>query len=213
MFHALGKTVGRTRMFLGDALGWRATQRQYAALAWGLILGCVWLVIGQGGAPSPEITLAALYLFGVLAAVCAIDARYGIIPDSLVIALAAGGLIQVVMTDQNQLAERAVEAGLFFAAGWLFRAAYLRLRGYHGLGLGDVKFGAAAVIWTGIEAAPRLLIVAVLSALTSLAILRVDGYRLERQQAISFGPHLAIGLWLTWLMALMQVEIVPFGFR
>ena len=213
IFRALGKTIGRTRMFLADALGWRGTWRQYSPIAWGLVAGWIWLLAAVGKDPSwPAIVPAALYLFGVLAAVCAIDARYGIIPDGLVIALAVGGLIQVVATGQAELSQRIAEAGLFFAAGWLFRAGYRRVRGHHGLGFGDVKFAAAAVIWIGIEAAPRLLIMAVLSALASLVILRIEGHRLHRQQAISFGPHLAIGLWLSWLADILQVDVLQPGF-
>ena len=189
---------------------WRITWPTNQPIAWGLVAGWIWLLAAVSKDPSwPEIVLAALYLFGVLAAVCAIDARYGIIPDSLVIALAAGGLIQVVVTRQAELPQRISEAGLFFAAGWLFRAGYRRVRGHHGLGFGDVKFATAAVIWIGIEAAPRLLIMAVLSALASLVILRIEGHRLHRQQAISFGPHLAIGVWLSWLVEILQPGIWP----
>jgi leader peptidase (prepilin peptidase)/N-methyltransferase len=205
MIRALGKTAGRTRFFLGGALGWRAPQRQYAPIAWCLVAGWIWLLAGlRGDAAWPEILPAALYLSAVLAAVCAIDARYGIIPDSLVIALAIGGLIGIVVTDPTELLQRVIEAGLFFVAAWLFRAGYRRVRGYHGLGFGDVKFATAGMLWIGIEAAPGLLIVAVLSALVSLLILRADGHRLDRTQAISFGPHLAISLWLNWIFGVMQ---------
>jgi leader peptidase (prepilin peptidase)/N-methyltransferase len=206
MIRALGRTAGRTRFFLGGALGWRAPQRQYAPIAWCLIAGWIWLLAGlRGDAAWPEIVLAALYLSGILAAVCAIDARYGIIPDSLVIALAIGGLIEIVVTGPLPgLLQRLIEAGLFFVAAWLFRTVYHRVRGYHGLGFGDVKFASAGVLWIGIEAVPRLLIVAVLSALVSLLILRADGLRLDRTQAISFGPHLAIGLWLCWIFDVLQ---------
>jgi leader peptidase (prepilin peptidase)/N-methyltransferase len=205
MIRALGKTAGRTRLFLGGALGWRAPQRQYAPIAWCLVAGWIWLLAGlRGNAAWPEILPAALYLSGILAAVCAIDARYGIIPNSLVIALAIGGLIEIVVSGPPDRLQQVIEAGLFFIAAWLFRTGYHRLRGYHGLGFGDVKFASAGVLWIGIAAAPRLLIVAVLSALISLLILRTDGHRLDRTQAISFGPHLAIGLWLSWILDVLQ---------
>jgi leader peptidase (prepilin peptidase)/N-methyltransferase len=205
MIRALGKTAGRTRLFLGGALGWRAPQRQYAPIAWCLVAGWIWLLAGlRGNAAWPEILPAALYLSGILAAVCAIDARYGIIPNSLVIALVIGGLIEIVVSGPPDRLQQVIEAGLFFIAAWLFRTGYHRLRGYHGLGFGDVKFASAGVLWIGIAAAPRLLIVAVLSALISLLILRTDGHRLDRTQAISFGPHLAIGLWLSWILDVLQ---------
>jgi leader peptidase (prepilin peptidase)/N-methyltransferase len=210
MIRALGKTLGRTALFLGHALQWQGAQRQYALIAWSLIAGWIWLLIGLRGEPAwPEITLAALCLSGLLAAVCAIDARYGIIPDSLVIALAVGGLVQIVVIGPPDRLQRLIEAGLFFVAAWLFRAGYYRLRGHHGLGFGDVKLATAAMLWIGIEAAPGLLIIAVLSALASLLILRVDGHKLHRLQAISFGPHLALGVWLSWLVEVLQSGIWP----
>ena len=69
MIRALGKTAGRTRLFLHQALAWRAPQRLYAPLAWGLIAGWIWLLAGLCGDPAwTETTLAALCLFWVLVA-------------------------------------------------------------------------------------------------------------------------------------------------
>jgi leader peptidase (prepilin peptidase)/N-methyltransferase len=205
MIRALRKTGDRTSRFLGDALAWRAPDRQHAVVAWCLIAGAVWLVASLAGAPAwPEQALTGLYLVAVLAAVCAIDARYGIIPDSLVVALAAGGLVQTYLLGQAELVQRCLEAIVVFALAAGFRAAYRRLRGHDGLGFGDVKFATASVLWIGIEAVPGMLLVAVLSALASLVILRLEGHDLDGKHAISFGPHLAIGLWLTWIFGPLQ---------
>lgn len=204
---ALRKTSGRTGRFLGRALAWRAPDRQHFAVAWGLVAGAVWLSIGLPEDPVwPEAALAGLYLMAVLAAICAIDARYGIIPDSLVAALAAGGLLQTSFGGLAELVERAIEGIAVFAAATLFRASYRWLRGFDGLGFGDVKFAAAAALWVGIQGLPILLLVAVLSATVSLLIMRAEGQRLHGQQAISFGPHLAVGLWLAWVAGPL-----PFG--
>lgn len=203
MIRALCKTGGRTRRFLGDALAWRAPDRQHALVAWGLIAGAVWLLASPAGASGwSGLAPAGLYLLAVLAGVCAIDARYGIIPDSLVVGLAAGGFIQAYVLEPAGLLQRGFEAMLFLAAAWLFRAAYRWVRGYNGLGFGDVKFATAGVLWIGIDAVPGLLLIAVLSALASLVILRAEGQGLEGTQAISFGPHLAVGIWLMWAAAL-----------
>jgi leader peptidase (prepilin peptidase)/N-methyltransferase len=45
---------------------------------------------------------------------------------------------------------------------------------------------------------------AVLSAVISLVIMRAEGHELHGQQAVSFGPHLAVGLWLTWIAGSLQ---------
>ena len=205
MIGTLHKTSGRTGRFLGRALAWRAPDRAHAAVAWGLVAGAVWLVVGLPADPVwPEVALAGLYLVTLLAAVCAIDARYGIIPDSLVAALAAGGLLQSWLGGQAGPLERAFEAVGVLVAAALFRASYRWIRGFDGLGFGDVKFVTAATLWIGIQGVPFLLLMAVLSAVISLLILRAEGHDLHGQQAISFGPHLAVGLWLTWVAG-------PFG--
>jgi leader peptidase (prepilin peptidase)/N-methyltransferase len=142
-----------------------------------------------------------------LSAICAIDARYGIIPDSLVAALAAGGLAQAYFDGQAGLLERGFEVVVVLAGAALFRASYRWIRGFDGLGFGDVKFVTAAALWIGIQGVPVLLLMAVLSALVSLLIMRAEGHDLHGQQAISFGPHLAVGLWLTWVAGSLQ-----FGF-
>ena len=200
MILALRKTSGRTGRFLGRALAWRATDRAHAVVAWGLVAGAVWFAAGLPGDPDwPEAALLGIYLVAVLAAICAIDARYGIIPDSLVAAVGVGGLLHTLLAGQAGLLERGLGALAVFAVGALLRALYRRARGFDGLGFGDVKFVTAATLWVGVQGMPTLLVLAVLSATASLVIMRAEGCKLDGRQAISFGPHLAVGLWLAWL--------------
>ena len=206
MIRAVRRTSGRTGRFLLDALAWREPDRQYALVAWSLLSGAVWLGVCLVTQPVwAELTLVCFYLVGVLAAVCAIDARYGIIPNSLVVALVIGQILHAFLTGQGEgLLQRSYEAMLVFAAACLFRTAYRWLRGYDGLGFGDVKFATAGVLWIGIEGVPGLLLVAVLSAVASQLILKAEGHDLDGKQAISFGPHLAIGIWLIWIADPLQ---------
>ena len=46
MTRALRKTGARIRRFFGDALAWRAPDRQYGVVAWGLIAGAIWFAAG-----------------------------------------------------------------------------------------------------------------------------------------------------------------------
>ena len=170
-------------------------------MAWGLIAGALWFAIGLAGDPGWALpAIAGCYLVVLLAAVCAIDGRYGIIPDSMVLALAAGGALSPGCGARRSFWSRGFEAALVFAAASMFRAVYRWLRGYDGLGFGDVKFVAAGTLWIGAEGIPGLLLIAVVSALVSLLILRAQGHELHGKQAISFGPHLAIGLWWVWVL-------------
>jgi leader peptidase (prepilin peptidase) / N-methyltransferase len=208
MMQVLRKTTGRTSQFLGNALAGRAPDRQHVLVAWGLVGGAALLMASLAGAPAwPALTLAGVYLVAVLAAVCAIDARYGIIPDSLVVALAVGGVLQTSIPGHGELLQRGFEALVLFLAACLFRAAYRGVRGHDGLGFGDVKFATAGVLWIGIEGVPVMLLLAVFSAMASLLVLKAEGHELSAKQAISFGPHLAVGLWLAWI-----VGPLPFGF-
>lgn len=195
----LRKTGARTAFFLLQALLWRPVERQYAVVAWGLVAGLVWLTVGVAGDLDWAPLAGGCYIVVLLAAVCAIDGRYGIIPDSLVMALVVGGVLQTVLLGLGDLWGRGLEALGVFAAGSLFRAGYRWLRGYDGLGFGDVKFVAAGTLWIGVEGIPGLLLIAVASAVASLLILKFEGYDLHGKQAISFGPHLALGLWLIWV--------------
>ena len=55
-------------------------------MAWGLIAGAVWLAINLAGDPGWMLpAIAGCYLVVLLASVCTIDDRYGIIPDSMVL--------------------------------------------------------------------------------------------------------------------------------
>lgn len=206
MIRALVKTSDRTSRFLGGSLAGRSPDRQYFVVAWGLIAGALWLVANlPENTESPVVVLMGLYLVAVLAAICAIDARYGIIPDSLVAAIAVGGAIQTFLLTETSLMQRGIEAVLVLIGGYLFRGLYSALRGYEGLGQGDLKFAAAGVFWVGLEGIAGLLLAAVLSALASLSILKAQGFNLHGKLPISFGPHLAVALWLIWILDSLQL--------
>ena len=124
-----------------------------------------------------------------------IDIRHGIIPDWLNLTIAGLGLSKAVIIDGPFAGlEAACEGAVIGAIFWLLRRLYFTFRQIQGLGLGDVKFLAAAGIWVGITGLPLLLLVATLAALACAGIMQLAGQRLTGQTSISFGPFLAIGL-------------------
>lgn len=133
-------------------------------------------------------------LGGVLAL---IDIRHGIIPDWLNLAIAGLGLARMAvaggLADVVEAACQGTAIGLMF---WLLRRLYFTLRKIQGLGLGDVKFLAAAGIWTGISAIPLLLLIAALTALAAAGVMQRAGQDMTRRTSLPFGPFLAIGLLL-----------------
>jgi leader peptidase (prepilin peptidase)/N-methyltransferase len=137
--------------------------------------------------------------FATLCVLCGslalIDFRRSIIPDALNFAVAGLGLAKAVI-DGGVAAglETIVEAFAVAAIFWLFRRLYFALRKIQGLGLGDVKFLAAATPWVGIAGIPMLLLIAALSALLAIGGAQLAGQSLTRQTSLPFGPFLALGL-------------------
>src|SRR5688500_8694859 len=148
---ALMKTAGRTQAFIRHALIWREPYREYGAVGWLFVVGAAWLTFGVvTGLDPPAAAIWGCYLLMVLVAICAIDARFGIIPDALVIWLGAGGLLQLAGQDWEIVGMRIFAAALVFAGGCLLRWVYRTLRGHDGLGFGDVKFLFAGALWIGL---------------------------------------------------------------
>ena len=150
---------------------------------------------------------ASFVLLCLLSAVLAwIDIRDGIIPDWLNLTIAGVGLLRAVIVDGPLAGSEALcEGAAIGAIFWLLRRLYFAFRKIQGLGLGDVKFLAAAAIWVGVMGIPMLLMVAALTALACAAVMQLTGRQLTAQTAMSFGPFLAIGL----LISLMVQQYWP----
>jgi leader peptidase (prepilin peptidase)/N-methyltransferase len=131
-------------------------------------------------------------LSGVLAW---IDIDHGIIPNWLNLTIAGLGLSKALIIGGPSASLEAVwEAAVIGAVFWLLRRLYFSLRKIQGLGLGDVKFLAAAGIWVGVAGLPVLLMIAALTALACAGVMQLAGCQLTGQTSISFGPFLAVGL-------------------
>jgi leader peptidase (prepilin peptidase) / N-methyltransferase len=140
----------------------------------------------------------ALVLIALLVTIAIIDFRMYIIPDVANLALLVLGVAYFYLqTDRNILE---LLMGVLLAGGsiWLFRICYFYLRGQQGLGLGDVKFMAAASAWLSVDAIPIMMLLSCISALAFAIISAVCKGRLTAKSRIAFGPHLAVGLGTMW---------------
>ncbi|MCG2672817.1 prepilin peptidase [Bradyrhizobium sp. GCM10023182] len=200
MIAELRKTATRTGHYLTRSLVCREPYQDQVLVVWLLVFGLFWVLL-SGQVDQKRIAYFALSvaLASLLAAICAIDARFGIIPNKLVGAMAACGLAGVFLLDPDEVMYRIAEVVIVAIAMAAFRAVYRWVRGYDGLGFGDVKFLAAATFWIGLRSLPALLLIAVVSALASAFLLRSARYEVDGRHAIPFGPHLAVGLWLAWV--------------
>jgi leader peptidase (prepilin peptidase)/N-methyltransferase len=161
---------------------------------------------GNGRMPADTLFIgffATLSLLGIVLAW--IDIRDGIIPDWLNLTIAGLGLAKAAIIGGFQASIEAAGAGAAIGSiFWLLRRLYFGLRKIQGLGLGDVKFLAAAGIWIGVAGLPTLLLTAALTALTAAAVMQCAGRDMNRGTSLPFGPFLTIGL----LLALLVQQII-----
>jgi len=74
-----------------------------------------------------------------------------------------------------------------------------RLLGQPALGLGDAKLAAVAGAWLGLDGLGISMALAVFSGAAVGTLGRCTG-RLGPRQPFPFGPFIAFGIWMTWLM-------------
>jgi leader peptidase (prepilin peptidase) / N-methyltransferase len=149
-----------------------------------------------------------LWVLGVFVALCLlcgllslIDIQRGIIPDKLNLSIAVLGIIKAILGNGPQDAIAALgQAAAIGVIFWLLRRLYFFWRRVQGLGLGDVKFLAAAGTWIGIAGLPILLLIATSGALVAVGGMRLARRDVTKQTSLPFGPFLASGLVLTALL-------------
>jgi leader peptidase (prepilin peptidase)/N-methyltransferase len=170
----------------------------YSAVAAGLYLFAHWPQLGGFVAPSAAL-LAALILIALF------DAVYFVIPDGPVWFLAATGLGVSLLADPAGTPERLAAAAAGYASLRAVAWGYERWRGVAGVGEGDARLFAIAGLWVGFRGLPGCMIFAVVSALLSAAILMRAGGLRDARDAMPFGPHLALGLWLVWAVGPVEL--------
>ena len=152
---------------IGFALGFAAVQ--FAGWSWSVAP----LIIG----------------LGLLPAIALIDVYFGVIPDELNILVAATGFCWT-QSSSNDPYESLITAVGLLALGLFLALVYSRLRGREMLGLGDVKFFAAAGLWLPFEIAPWFLAVAGIAGAIYGLIWKYAG----GGQELPFAPALCLSL-------------------
>lgn len=118
----------------------------------GFLLGMIAVIITGWSALLIPICLG----LGLLPAIAMIDLAFGLIPDELNIALAIFGLASLIL-GYGDLFWGLINAGSLLALGLFLALGYSKMRGKEMLGLGDVKFFAAAGFWIPISLSPWFL--------------------------------------------------------
>ncbi len=139
--------------------------------------------------PTIEMIIISLLAF-VTIVICYIDFEHYIIPDEANIFIALLGIAYAIGTDAP-LVEQLIFMPLFyFGLAMFLRWIMFVWKKKEGLGLGDVKFFAAAGTFLGIESLPAFLFLSGIAGLMIALAWRV----MKKGEMFPFGPALCISL-------------------
>ena len=152
-------------------------------LAVGLLFAATVLVYRDDAAEA----VIGLVFVTVLATVTLTDLEQRIIPNRVLLVGAVLCLAIAAPTDPGGLPERLIAAA---AAGGILFLVVLAYPA--GMGLGDVKLAATMGLFLGRAVAPAILVALLAGSVVGLALIARHGAR-ARKMAIPFGPFLALG--------------------
>lgn len=158
--------------------------------------GLCWLELGH---TPTMVALACVFTFG-LSLATTVDFKYMILPDSVTLPLLATGLFAPqLLFGQGWFITwlgAAVGFGFFVGLSW----GFYKLRGYPGLGFGDVKFLAMLGAWVSVINIPLILLIAAFSALPMFMAHKLI-FKPNEPTPLPFGPFLALGGFISFLYA------------
>jgi leader peptidase (prepilin peptidase)/N-methyltransferase len=155
------------------------------------------LVIALQFGPSIETLLLLILTWGLIS-LTLIDFDHMLLPDQIVMPLLWLGLLvnlNATFVPINDAIIGAVVGYMsLFLIFWLFKF----LTGKEGMGYGDFKLFALFGAWIGWQLLPILILMAsVVGAIVGISLMMFKKH--QREQAIPFGPYLAISGWVTLL--------------
>lgn len=179
------------------AAGARPGPRRFAFMALAAAALGGWAALTQ---PVPLAAVLTALLGWQLLLIAVIDGEHFSLPDALTLPLLATGGLAAALLDHTTLLDAVAGAAAGFAGLWLLAFAYRRLRGREGLGDGDPILLAAGGAWVGWIGLPSVLLWASAAGLSFVAARLLVGTPVSATDRMPFGPCLAAGIWLTWLL-------------
>jgi leader peptidase (prepilin peptidase)/N-methyltransferase len=181
---------GRCR-YCGSAI---AVELPVLEIAAGLVGVAAWL-----GAGEPAHWLWAVFGW-LLLLLAALDLRHFWLPTAIVAALAATGLVTVMLAGGDVTGAAIGGVGGFIALEAI-RLGYRRLRRRDGMGAGDPRLLGAIGIWLGWQALPFVLVGGALIGLVAVAVRALAGGHVDAATRVPLGTCLALAAIATWLIA------------
>lgn len=137
---------------------------------------------------------SAIVIIGILLILSWIDFKTFILPDYLTYGLVAYGLIANIFLELAWAStESSISGAVFgFVSLYVLNQLYLKIRGQHGIGMGDAKLLAGLGACLGIQSLPYILLIASASGLIGgYAWLKL--HQQDHSHAFPFGPFIAFG--------------------
>lgn len=156
-------------------------------------------------APAPpQVALGfTIALIVILIRISLTDFREMRIPNVWNGLLLGLGLLACVVMRQQSLTWGVLSSTAGLIVMMAIREFYRWGRNKDGLGLGDVKFVAAAASWIGFAALPHMILLSSLAALCWVGRSRMTGQGIGAVSQIPFGPFLSAGLLVVWIMKVL----------
>ena len=177
--------------------------RRYAFIISAAAAIGVWAAVAR---PAPLAAVLTAFLGWQLLLIAVIDAEHFRLPDVLTLPLLVTGGLTALLLDHTAPLDAGIGAVAGFAGLWGLAFAYRRLRGRDGLGDGDPILLAAGGAWVGWLGLPSVLLWASAAGLSFVAAKFLVGTTMSATDRVAFGPCLAAGIWLTWMLG-------PLGFQ
>ncbi|WP_322892205.1 MULTISPECIES: A24 family peptidase [unclassified Yoonia] len=124
------------------------------------------------------------------------------IPDLGAGLLALTGAVFVVVSDAIIL-DHALGAMIWPLLFWFVATGYMRMRGWQGLGFGDVKLMVGIGVWLGFHQATQVVFAAALSGILAVVVfglMKRKSFADIGSRAVAFGPFLCLSAWVTWVV-------------
>jgi leader peptidase (prepilin peptidase)/N-methyltransferase len=168
------------------------------------------ILIGGAGAiglisalslPWP-VAVASTVLGTLMIAGAEVDARMFLLPDRVTWGAIISGILAAALLNRTEpwmaVAEAIARAGCVAGVLAMFRAGYAWSRQAEGLGLGDVKLGAAIGAWLPLEVIPWCFGLATSGALLAVMLAHLGGEPVTGSTKIPFGAFLCPALWIVF---------------
>ena len=148
------------------------------------------------------VAVASTVLGTLMVAGAEVDARKFLLPDLVTWGAVICGILAAPLLNTAEpwaaMGEAIARAGCIAGVLVLFRAGYGWIRQIDGLGLGDVKLGAAIGAWLPLEAIPWCFGLATSGALLAVMLARLSGEPVMRTTKVPLGAFLCPALWIVF---------------